>query len=199
MSDASLPSPAQRMWDDRYRTDNYVYGTEPNEFLRLNVEVIPEGDVLCLAEGEGRNATFLAKTGRHVTGVELSEVAVAKARKMAKLNNVEVDLFVDDLRYFDLGHERWDGVISIFAHMPPSIRAELHGKVVDSLRPGGVFILEAYTPAQVGRGTGGPERVEMTMSLDLLVAQEIDRIVIEGSAHHGVGAVVQVVARKRPF
>jgi SAM-dependent methyltransferase len=166
------------------------------------------GDILCLAEGEGRNAVFIAKSGRLVTSVDISEVAVEKAQRLAKKREATVNARVGDLRYFDLGQECWDGIISIFAHMPTKIRADLHARVVRALRPGGILILEAYTPDQMGRGTGGPELQEMMMkledltvelaSLQFIHAHECERAVLEGTAHHGVGAVVQLIARKHP-
>ncbi len=162
--------------------------------------------MLCLAEGEGRNAVFLAERGYDVHSVDLAPAGVAKTLRLAEQRGVEVDAVVGDLETFDIGTARWDAVVSIFAHMPPPIRRSLHGRVVAALKPGGVFLLEAYTPAQVGRGTGGPSTPEMTMTLaalgdelrglDQVHARELDRIVVEGPGHTGLGSVVQVIARK---
>ena len=194
------------MWEERYNADHYVYGTEPNEFLRDNVLMLPMGDVLCLAEGEGRNAVFLAGTGRRVSSVDLSEAGVKKTLRLANERGVEVHARVGDLSTYDLGDEKWDGIVSISAHMPPQIRADLHHRIVKTLRPGGTLILEAYTPDQIGRGTGGPQSAEMTMTLsalekelaplEFLHAVETERIVAEGIGHTGSAAVVQVIARK---
>ena len=199
-------SPAQQMWEERYGVDQYVYGTEPNGFLRDHVDVLPEGDVLCLADGEGRNSVYLASTGRRVSSVDLSEAGVAKTRRLAAERGVEVDAVAADLAHYDLGHERWDGIVSIFAHLPAAVRVGLHERVVEALRPGGVLLLEAYTPDQVGRGTGGPPSVELTMTadslreelrpLELVHCAELEREIVEGVGHTGTGAVVQVVARK---
>lgn len=199
-------SPSGRMWEDRYGADHYVYGTEPNEFLRDHVDELPPGDVLCLADGEGRNSVFLASTGRQVSSVDLSAAGVAKTLRLAADRGVEVGARVADLAHYDLGHERWDGIVSIFAHVPAPVRTDLHRRVVDALRPGGVLLLEAYTPEQVGRGTGGPPSVDLTMTaqglrdelrpLDLVLCVEVEREVVEGVGHTGAGSVVQVVARK---
>ena len=200
------PSPARAMWEDRYSVDTYVYGLQPNDFLRANVRVLRSGTVLCLAEGEGRNATFLAGQGFDVHSVDLTEAGVAKTLRLAEERRVTVHAQVGDLAVHDIGVERWDAIVSIFAHMPPSVRRDLHRRVVDALKPGGVFLLEAYTPDQIGRGTGGPQVAEMTMSLELLTdelagldvvhAVELVRNVVEGPGHTGDGAVVQYVARK---
>jgi hypothetical protein len=200
-----VPTP-RSMWEQRYNVDHYYYGTDPNEFLAASVLLLPDGMTLCLAEGEGRNAVFLAGTGREVHSVDLTEAGVAKTIRLAEQHGVQVAAVVGDLAVFDLGIDRWDAMVSIFAHMPPGVRRDLHRRVVGALKPGGMFLLEAYTPAQIGRGTGGPSVVEMTMTLgglreelaglDFVHAEELDREVVEGPGHTGVGSVVQVIARK---
>lgn len=200
------PSPAKAMWEERYGGDHYFYGTDPNGFLRDNVAMLPIGDILCLAEGEGRNAVFLAESGRRVSSVDLTEAGVNKTRRLATERGVVVDARVGDLSTYDLGVEKWDGIVSISAHMPPLVRAELHRRVVVALRPNGFFLLEAYTPDQIGRGTGGPQSAELTMTLialeqelgplEFLHAMETERNVAEGTGHTGGAAVVQVIARK---
>lgn len=203
MSDT--PSP-KTMWEQRYGAEAYIYGTDPNDFLREQIDALPDGPVLCLAEGEGRNAVFVASTGREVHSVDLTESGVAKTLRLAEERGVRVAAVSADLATHDIGDQRWGAVVSIFAHMPPNVRRDLHARVVAALRPGGVLLLEAYTPAQIGRGTGGPAVPEMTMSLELLRdeldgleflhALETERVVAEGAGHTGVGAVVQVIARK---
>lgn len=197
---------AKQVWDDRYGAPHYVFGTEPNDFLRACVGQLPPGRALCLAEGEGRNAVFLASCGFEVSSVDLSDVGVAKTRALASERGVRVDAAAGDLATFDLGVGGWDVIVSIFAHLPPSVRAPLHRRVVDALAPGGTFVLEAYTPAQIGRGTGGPPVPELTMTLDALHREldglefahgvETEREVVEGAGHTGMASVVQVLARK---
>ncbi len=194
------------MWEQRFSADTYIYGTEPNDFLRQSVETIPRGSALCLAEGEGRNAVFLAESGFDVHSVDLTEAGVAKTLRLAEQRNVRVDAIAGDLASFDIGVERWDLIVSIFAHMPPHVRRGLHHRVVSALKHGGMLVLEAYTPSQIGRGTGGPSSAEMTMTLDslrdelvgleLVHSEELDRDVLEGAGHTGIGAVVQLIGRK---
>ena len=198
--------PPRAMWEERYGAEDFVFGTDPNDFLRDNVVVLGSGSVLCLAEGEGRNAVFLAEQGFDVSSVDLTESGVAKTLRLSKELGVSVDAVTGDLADFDLGVEKWDAIVSIFAHMPPPIRRDLHRRVVKALAPGGVLLLEAYNPDQVGRGTGGPQVVEMTMTLaglrdelsplEFLHGEELVRDVVEGPGHTGPGAVVQVIARK---
>jgi SAM-dependent methyltransferase len=196
------------MWDERYAQPGFAYGTEPNDFLKASAErYLPaRGEVLCLAEGEGRNAVFLARLGFRVTGVDASAVGLAKAQKLAAQHGAEIETIVSDLGAFDLGVERWDGIVSIWCHTPPALRARLHRAVVGALRPGGVLLLESYTPDQLTYKTGGPPNADLTMTLaavreelaglELLHAEEKLREVHEGKYHDGPSAVLQVVARK---
>ncbi len=196
------------MWDERYQQPDYVYGREPNAFLRERVSRIPGGRVLSLADGEGRNGVFLASSGFAVTTVDSSTVGVEKAVRLAEERGVSVDIRVGDLAHFDLGNDAWDGIVSIFCHVPPPVRSALHRQVVAGLKPGGVLVLEAYTAAQLGRGTGGPPVAELMMSASMLAQEldglvfehleELEREVVEGAGHTGVGAVVQCVAVKPP-
>lgn len=198
------------MWDQRYDEEGYAYGTAPNEFLKSEYCQIPAGGrVLCLAEGEGRNAVFLAKKGYAVTAVDQSSVGLEKAKKLAAAHGVEISTVIADLADYDLGHELWDGIVSIAAHVPPSLRKKIHAQAVNSLRRGGVFILEAYTERHLEMdGVGGPppSQKELFMSLDelkselngldFLVGAEVERDISEGKYHQGDSAVVQIVACK---
>jgi SAM-dependent methyltransferase len=193
-------------WDQRYGSaDGFVFGTEPNQLLAENAAQIPAGPVLCLGEGEGRNAVYLAALGHDVTAIDQSAVGLAKAQQLATRRGVKIATEVVDLATAKIEPGRWAGIVSIFVHLPVELRRKVHAEVVRGLTAGGVFILEAYTPAQLAFGTGGPkdEALLMTLSalrvelagLDLLVAREIERDVFEGSSHTGRAAVVQVVAR----
>ncbi|NOX07926.1 MAG: methyltransferase domain-containing protein [Gammaproteobacteria bacterium] len=194
------------MWDEKYSTDEYIYGTEPNDFLLECMEQIPQGRVLCLADGEGRNSVALARAGYQVTAVDSSIVGVGKASRLAADNDVEVEYIHADLAEYAIVEGEWAGIISIFCHVHPDIRNSLHQAIVAGLQPGGVLVLEAYTPEQLGMGTGGPPVAELTMQqsqleqdfevLDILHVRELQREVVEGTHHTGMGAVVQLLARK---
>ena len=194
------------MWDERYSAEEYAYGTTPNKFLEENVSSIPKGKVLSLAEGEGRNAVFLAQQGYSVTAVDASLVGLHKARKLAEVHGVVVELIHADLADYDLDENKWDGIVSIFCPLPSQIRKQLYKKMAAGLRQNGVFLLEAYTPNQLKHGTGGGNSVdvmqsEKTLSLELAGLKfkhliELERSVIEGTYHTGVGAVVQAIATK---
>jgi len=194
------------MWDDRYSSAEYAYGKTPNTFLEENFKAIPKGRVLSVAEGEGRNAVFLAKQGYSVTAVDASQVGLSKAKKLAEENGVEIELIHADLAEFDVGENKWDGIVSIFCPLPSAIRKELHRKVVAGLKNNGVFFLEAYTPEQIKLGTGGGSSVDTMQTKQSLIAElsglkfvhllEHERNIVEGVYHTGVGAVVQLIALK---
>jgi SAM-dependent methyltransferase len=193
-------------WNDRYAVASHVYGEAPNAFVAEVASQIPAGPVLCLAEGEGRNAVHLATLGHRVTAVDQSEVGLAKARRLAGARGVKIETVPADLANYSIATGAWAGIVATFAHLPPHLRRRVHRDVVAGLQPGGVFVLEAYTPAQLAFGTGGPKAPELLMTLAALreelsglqffIARELERDVIEGAGHTGRGAVVQVLARR---
>ncbi|HMU61210.1 MAG TPA: methyltransferase domain-containing protein [Gemmatimonadales bacterium] len=194
------------MWDERYASPEYVYGTEPNDFLASVASQIPRGRVLSIADGEGRNGVFLASLGHDVTSVDASAVGLAKAARLAAARGVHLTTQVVDLADYVIEPGAWAGIVSIFVHLPPALRQRVHAQVVRGLAPGGVFILEAYSPDQLRHGTGGPSNPELLPTLDALRAElgglefthaaALERDVQEGQFHRGRSAVVQVVARK---
>lgn len=196
------------MWDERYSTQEYVYGKLPNDFLLERYHSFrPGGAVLCLAEGEGRNAVFLAKKGFRVTGMDSSKVGKEKALELAKEHSVEIEYEVADLEKADLGEKKWDAIVSIFAHMPQSWRKDLHQRIFKALKPGGVLLLEGYSKEQLALGTGGPKDESLLyemeefendleeMNFEILVKTE--REIQEGRFHSGRSSTIQLLARKR--
>src|SRR5688572_29859175 len=152
------------MWDERYSQPGFAYGTEPNEFLAAAAGRIPAGPVLSLGEGEGRNAAYLAGLGHQVVAVDQSEVGLAKAQKLAADRGLTIETVCADLSAYPIEPGAWAGIVSIFCHLPRRIRVPLYAAVAGGLQPGGVLVLEAYTPKQIGRGTGGPEDPDMMVS-----------------------------------
>jgi SAM-dependent methyltransferase len=196
-----------KFWDDRYSSAEYVYGTEPSDFLVDRWRELPAGgEILCLAEGEGRNGVFLATHGMQVTGVDSSAVGLTKAERLAAERGVALRTVVADLSVWDIGEARWDGVVSIWAHLPASVRAALHPRLARAIRPGGVLLLEHYHPRQIEYRTGGPDDPTMMLTLDELDIAftgwtrihsfEGERVVIEGSGHGGKSYVTQAILRK---
>ena len=194
------------MWDTRYSEAGFSYGTEPNDFLKDQLGHV-QGPVLCLAEGEGRNAVFLAQQGFSVLAVDQSAVGLQKAAALAQERGTQLQTQTCNLAHFEIAPESFGSIISIWCHVPLELRRELHRKVVAGLKPGGSLILEAYIPDQVKNGTGGPPDPALCMTLsglreelsglDFVIGHEISREIHEGKYHNGPSAVVQVVALKR--
>lgn len=197
---------SSQFWDDRYRVEEYAYGREPNDFLRAEAQRIPPGRVLCLAEGQGRNAVYLASLGHEVTAVDFSAEGLRKAEQLARARGVTITTVHADLAAYEPEDAAFTGVVAIFAHLPPPVRKRVHGWIPRALRTGGALVLEAYTPAQLAHKTGGPPDAALLMSLDVLreelsplafeIGREVEREVQEGRFHAGPSSTVQIVARR---
>ncbi len=194
-------------WDSRFAAEAFVYGEEPNEFLREESGRIPKGSrVLCIGDGEGRNGVFLAGLGHHVTSLDLSAVGLEKARRLAAQRGVELATVHADLAEWRAPDGAFDAVVSVFCHVPRALRATFHADLARVLAPQGLFVLTAYRPEQLAFGTGGPKDLDLLFplaelrhelaGLSLLIAREVEREVIEGSLHTGRAATVEIVAQR---
>jgi cyclopropane fatty-acyl-phospholipid synthase-like methyltransferase len=195
-------------WDQRYASEALAYGEAPNDFLAHMADRLPnEGHALDIGAGEGRNALFLASRGLSVLAVDQSKVGMQKAQRLAQERGLTLRAQAVDLRVFDAEHNSFDVISSIFVHLPATLRAAVHKRVGAWLKPGGAFLLEAYAPDQIERGTGGPKDPSLLASLKDILGEldglEIEhqaalvRNVSEGQFHTGKASVVQVLARRR--
>ncbi len=207
MTPPAFPDAAQT-WNRRFETPDFIFGTEPNAWLREHAGVWRPGQrVLCVADGEGRNSVWLARQGLEVDAYDIAEVGVAKARQLAAAQGVRVNYAVADCDGFDHGEARYDGVAAIFVQFAdPALRTRLFERLVRALKPGGVLILQGYTPKQLDYKTGGPPLVshlyteallrEAFAGLQIEVLRSYEADLTEGSQHHGRSALVGLVARK---
>ncbi|MEE9189231.1 MAG: class I SAM-dependent methyltransferase, partial [Candidatus Neomarinimicrobiota bacterium] len=147
---------AKDLWDERYKINSYVYGKEPNSFLVESINFIPGKNILCVADGEGRNGVWLARQGFTVTSIDYSARGIKKAKKLARENEVKVTFRNADLLEVNLGVENYDGIVSIFSHFDAHDSQILHDKYIDSLKPGGVIIIEVFSKNQLNFNSGGP-------------------------------------------
>gem|GEM_PF-3113986 len=145
----------QMDWDNRYSDEDFIYGSEPNAFLVEQSSKLV-GPVFSIAEGEGRNAIYLATLGLQVYCVDGSAVGLAKARKLAGAKGVGIQTHVAELATYEPATNCYMSVISISAHLPSSIRNRLYPLIERCILPNGVFLLEAYSEDQLRRNTGGP-------------------------------------------
>jgi len=151
-------------WNDRYSDNEFIYGTEPNAFLVEHLSMLVSS-VLSLAEGEGRNAVYLAVLGLQVHCVYGSEVGLAKAQRLAQSKGVDINTEVADLATYQPVENCYRSVISISGHLPSKIRHRLYPMIERCLLPNGILVLEAYSENQLSRNTGGPKDVDMLMSV----------------------------------
>jgi SAM-dependent methyltransferase len=194
-------------WDDRYAAQGLVYGEAPNDFLAEMAARFPaSGTALDIGAGEGRNALFLASRGLDTLAVDQSSVGMQKAERRATGRGLKLRTRAADLADFDVPPGSFDVITSIFVHLPAALRATVHRRLKSWLRPGGVFILEAYAPDQLARNTGGPKDPALLAPLDTILNElegltiehsaALVRAVSEGQFHTGEASVIQVLARK---
>lgn len=196
------------MWEDRFATPDYLFGTEPASFLRRHADWFQPGlSVLSVAEGEGRNAVFLAERGLRVRGLEYAPSAIAKAHRLAADRGVSIDMVQADVMTHDWAAESRDVVIGIFIQFaPPADRARLFAGMAQAVRPGGLILLHGYRPEQVALGTGGPKDPahmytdallrDAYPGWDVLLSDSYDAMLSEGTGHVGRSALIDFIARK---
>lgn len=193
-------------WNERYRSENYVYGKSANDFLRLcEPHLKREAKILSIGEGEGRNASFLVEHGHFVKAIDGSQVAREKCLKLCEHRLDQLSYEVCDLRDYR-PDGLYDAALAIWCHLEDSLRSKVHRRIVEHIVPGGLFILEAYRPEQLGFGTGGPKSEEMMLTIErikddltgmqFLILQECVRDIHEGEGHLGTSATIQVLAKK---
>lgn len=195
-------------WDAKYVDEAFFYGTAANAWLTSQRHRLRPGmRALSIADGEGRNSVWLAEQGLRVTAVDASANAIAKARSLAAERGVEVHHVQADLRHWAWPEASFDTAIAIFAHFHAADRTVVHRKMLRSLVPGGLVLLEAYSPYQHLYKTGGPPDLDMLYTAfrlqedfagaEILELEEVTTELAEGRGHRGMSAVVRMVARHR--
>ncbi|MDH5259734.1 MAG: class I SAM-dependent methyltransferase [Gammaproteobacteria bacterium] len=144
-------------WNERYATDEWLFGTEPSEFLVEHKHLFTSGQkVLAIGDGEGRNGVWLAKQGLEVTTLDIAENAVNKAQRLARRESINIEALCQDIVTWDWPSQHFDAVVSIFVHLPPHDRHLVNRRISTCLKPAGLFFLEAYHKKQIEYATAGP-------------------------------------------
>ncbi|HWI80568.1 class I SAM-dependent methyltransferase [Ramlibacter sp.] len=200
---------AAQTWNRRFEADGYLFGTEPNAWLREHAGLLRRGQrVLSVADGEGRNSVWLAQQGLAVDAFDVSSVGVAKARQLATERGVAVNFAISDVDGYPWPENAYDGVVAIFVQFAdPALRERLFARIRRCLRPGGVLLLQGYTPKQLEYKTGGPPYAshlytpellrDAFAGMELLEMREYEAVIQEGSGHHGRSALIGLAARRR--
>lgn len=211
MSSTPKSSPAAT-WDERYAGPEFAFGTEPNAFLAAERGRFKPGmKVIVPGDGEGRNGVFLAGLGCDVTTLELSRVGIAKAKGLAAERGVRLNALLADAVRWDYPAAAYDAAAVIYVHFGPKLRIPFHNRVITALKPGGLFLLEAYTPRQLAHrasgSVGGPQDLDMLYEpetirgelsgLDIERLEEIETTLSEGARHTGRSSIVRLIGRKK--
>ncbi|MDD4385626.1 MAG: class I SAM-dependent methyltransferase [Bacteroidales bacterium] len=192
-------------WDKRYANPNYVYGTEPNNFLKQELSKLSAGKLLLPGEGEGRNALWAAKNNWEVTAADFSQMAKEKAMKLFAVNQVVVDYKVGDILNLNF-NKQFDAIGLIFLHLPKDLKQLFANKMAQLLTPKGTLIMETFHPEQISRSSGGPKKLDLFVTPEELrvyysmlniVSIETQEVCLnEGTHHQGKAIVIRMVATK---
>ncbi|MGB9663915.1 MAG: class I SAM-dependent methyltransferase [Ignavibacteria bacterium] len=205
----------QNLWNESFSDEEYVYGKEPNIFLREFYEQNPEmfkNPVLMVGDGEGRNGVYLATRGLDVTSLDYAEMGLLKALRLAKEKNTAIKTILADVNEFDFGIERWGTIVLIYLHLSKEERKRLYSQVKTALISDGLFFIEAFSVDQLKYNSGGPKLAELLYTKDelekeftksikgykfeiIFSEQKVVRL-HEGKLHEGDGSVVRFVCKK---
>lgn len=199
-------------WDERYGNEEFAYGTEPNIYLKSQLEKLNPGTILFPAEGEGRNAVFAAQLGWKVSAFDISSEGKNKALKLAESNNVKIDYQVGELQTLNFQKEQFDAIALIYAHFPADIKSSIHKMLDQYLRKGGFIIFEAFSKSHLdyvlkNEKVGGPKDLDSLFSIDEIKSDfpdyditelaETETELQEGLFHNGTGSVIRFFGQKR--
>jgi 2-polyprenyl-3-methyl-5-hydroxy-6-metoxy-1,4-benzoquinol methylase len=194
-------------WNERFSSDNYLFGEKPNQYLADNTPLLQKGKALCIADGEGRNSVWLASQGFEVDAFDFSPVAIAKAQKLAHKHQLEVNFQCSDWQNFDWQPQHYDTIAGIFFQFAdPSARTEIFAKLNMALKPGGTLIIQGYSKAQMQYNSGGPGVLENLYDEPMLIqafpnytqlelktyTQEVN----EGPGHSGMSSLLGFIGKK---
>jgi cyclopropane fatty-acyl-phospholipid synthase-like methyltransferase len=197
----------QATWNQRFASEGFLFGEEPNQYLSTQVHHLKPGNALAIADGEGRNSVWLATQGMQVDAFDFAPNALEKAKQLAKKHSVHVNFFCSDWQSFDWKSAHYDNIVGVFFQFAgPQDRAEIFARIHASLKPGGVLLIQGYTPAQLKFNTGGPGKLDHLYDEALLTSafanyqvldlQTYEAEIHEGTAHSGMSGLIGFVAQK---
>jgi len=196
----------QNQWDERYARQEYIYGTEPNKFLKEQLCLLKPGRILFPAEGEGRNAVFAASLGWETDAFDQSIEGHNKAIQLATQKGVSINYFIQPLNEWNPEPAQYDCIALIFVHLPEGLRQLVHHAASKALKPGGTLLLKAFTIKQLARSSGGPKTAELLFTKEQIASDfknllftevtETQTTLDEGPLHQGLADVIQLTALK---
>jgi SAM-dependent methyltransferase len=201
------PMSEKERWETRFRAADYIFGKEPNAFLKAQASRLPAGGTaLSVADGEGRNGVWLGEQGLDVLTIDYSPAALAKARALAAERGVVLRTEITDVFAWRWPSNAFDVIAAIFIFAAPAQRPAFFGNLKGALKPGGLLLMQGYRPEQLKYRTGGPPDAERLLTRAILEQgfgdmaeldiREHDSAISEGTAHVGMSALIDLVARK---
>lgn len=195
----------QEFWNSKFSRDGYLYGIKANEFISSKTELLTKNTkVLCLGEGEGRNAIFFAKNDFIVTAMDASDIGLSKLHFRSIEENLKIETICLDLNQWQIS-EKFDAIVASYLHMYKDERENLFNKIENSLYKDGYFIGEFFSTKQINYNSGGPKDLELLYTIEdfenhfkTCKKQITEEIVTldEGKGHQGLACVIRVVIQK---
>lgn len=198
-------------WNDRYSSEEFAYGTEPNNYLKEQLEKLEPGSILFPAEGEGRNAVFAATKGWKVSAFDISSEGKSKALRLAENQKTSIDYQIGELETLNFQEGQFDAIALIYAHFPAEIKSSIHQMLDRYLRKEGIIIFEAFSKSHLDYVTknekvGGPKDIGSLFSMDeiradfpnydIIELEEKEIELSEGIFHNGTGSVIRFTGQK---
>lgn len=195
-------------WNARFEGQDYAYGAAPADFVAARMAGLGAGaQVLTIAEGEGRNAVWLAQQGYAVTAVEPTDNGRIKALALAARHGVALNWQAHDLQDYDWPDAVFDAALGCFFQFAvPDFRNRILAGLGRALRPGGLLFLHGFSTRQLANDSGGPRAEEQLWTVErilrefpgwpVLRAEDYDAVLTEGPGHAGRAALVDVILRK---
>ena len=199
------------MWNEKFSKEGFMYGTKCNVFIKDNIFLLPkDSSVLCLAEGEGRNAIYLAQQGYQVEAIDASDVGLAKLNKRAQEENLSIEAHHMDLNDWT-PTKQYDAIVASFMHLTEPLRTQTFSRACDALKPQGHIIMEFFSKDQFrdGFSSGGPKDLDLLYDVEELfpiftrkditimqLSQEEDTL-DEGWGHQGKASLIRVIVKKK--
>ena len=195
----------KEFWDTRYAAEEYVYGTEPNEYFKSFIDPLEPESILLPTEGEGRNAVYAAARGWKVTAFNFSIYSKEKVLELTRQHNVSIDYQLTDYKHFK-SDKKYDLVVLLYGHFAPEDRQEYHRKIRNFIKSGGILLLEAFSKEQIHNNSGGPKNPEALYNkemmkndfgeLQITTLEEVTKELKEEGFHEGKANIIRLIATK---
>lgn len=197
----------QEFWNEKFSREGYLYGQKPNAFLvSCSSNFRKNQRLLCLGEGEGRNAIYFAKRGHNVEAIDASDVGLRKLEILAKEQSVEIDTQCLDLNEWEAS-KKYGTIVASYLHMYKNEREALFSKIKSALKPSGFFVGEFFSVNQLNFNSGGPKDAELLYTVDDFEnafpgceyhkLEETETVLDEGKGHQGKASVIRVIIQKK--